>query len=239
MIRSVALLALCSPAALAYRPFDSTDAAVADRDEIEIEIGPAQYERLARQHFLVAPALVVNWGFADRWEAVLEGKQLYAADADAAGPRSRIDDAGMFVKTVLRAGALQDGTGPSVASEIGVLLPPSDGSSGAGASALLIVSQRWPALTLHANASVLWTRSHEPGFFAGLIAEGPDTWTVRPVGEVVFEGERRDRPTSAVLAGGIWRATPAVAVDAAIRLARERAEGAMELRLGLTWAFEL
>jgi hypothetical protein len=233
----MALIALVAPAALAYRPFDSTDAAVAARGELEVEFGPMGYERFPHQDVLVAPALIVNWGIADRWEVVLEGKQFYLVGADVTGPKYRLDDAGAFVKTVLHSGSLQDGSGPSLASEVGVLLPSINGESGAGASALLIASQRWPALTVHANGSVLWTRAHEPGFFAGLIAEGPDAWRVRPAFEVTLVGEHGARLVASVLAGGIWRVTRELAVDAAVRLAREAAGHVTEIRLGLTWAF--
>jgi len=232
----MALIAVPAPPALAYRPFDSTDAAVAARGEVEVELGPVGYQRFPQQHVLIAPALIVNCGIADFWEVVLEGKQFFVVDADVTGPRYRLDEAAASVKTILRPGSLQDRSGPSVASEVGVLLPSINGESGAGASALLIVSQRWPALTVHANGSILWTRAHEPGFFAGLIAEGPDAWTVRPVGEVVLEGERGARTVASVLAGGIWRVTQELAVDAAVRLARE-AGHVTEIRLGLTWAF--
>jgi hypothetical protein len=60
---------------------------------------------------------------------------------------------------------------------------------------------------------------------------------VRPVGEVVLEGERGARTGASVLAGGIWRVTQELAVDAAVRLAREAAGHVTEIRLGLTWAF--
>jgi hypothetical protein len=233
----MAPIALFGPTALAYRPFDSTDAAVAARGEVEVELGPVGYERFAQRNLLIVPALIVNWGIADFWEVVLEGKHFYAVDADPTGPRYRLGDAGAFVKAVLRPGSLQDRSGPSVASEVGVLLPSINGESGAGASALLIVSQRWPALTVHANGSFLWTRAHEPGYFAGLIAEGPDAWRVRPVGEVFLANERGARTVASVLAGGIWRVTQELSVDAAVRSAREAAGHVTEIRLGLTWAF--
>jgi hypothetical protein len=232
-----ALIALFAPAAFAYRPFDSTDAAVAANGEVEVELGPVGYERFPQQDVLIAPALIVNWGIADFWEVVLEAKQFHVVDADVTGPRYRLGDAGAFVKTVLHPGSLQGRGGPSVASEVGVLLPSINGEPGAGASALLIVSQRWAALALHANGSLLWTRAHEPGFFTGLIVEGPDAWRVRPAFEVVLEGERGARTVASVLAGGIWRVTQELAVDAAVRLAREAAGHVAEIRLGLTWAF--
>jgi hypothetical protein len=39
----------------AYRPFDGTDAAVAETGEIEIELGPVEYLRAAAERMLIAP----------------------------------------------------------------------------------------------------------------------------------------------------------------------------------------
>src|SRR5215472_18026424 len=75
-----ALIGLCTafftdPAA-AYRPFDGTDAAVADPNEVEIEFQPLGALSQGSQHSLIAPATVLNIGFENRWEAVFEGKGL-------------------------------------------------------------------------------------------------------------------------------------------------------------------
>ena len=40
--------------ALAYRPFDGTDAAVAEPGQVEIELGPAQYLQIGSERTLVA-----------------------------------------------------------------------------------------------------------------------------------------------------------------------------------------
>ena len=48
----------------AYRPFDGTDAAVADTGEVEIELGPVEYLREGAERTLLAPDLRVNYGFA-------------------------------------------------------------------------------------------------------------------------------------------------------------------------------
>jgi hypothetical protein len=56
----------------AYRPFDGTDAAVAEPGEMEIELQPAGVKSSGGQKTLVAPATVINYGFAKEWELVLE-----------------------------------------------------------------------------------------------------------------------------------------------------------------------
>src|SRR5262244_3808789 len=59
-----------APAA-AYRPFDGTDAAVADVGEVEIEFQPIGALRAGPTKGL--SDAILNFGFADRWELVLQG----------------------------------------------------------------------------------------------------------------------------------------------------------------------
>jgi hypothetical protein len=51
-----------STRAHAYRPFDSTDAAVAGAARCEIELGPVGLMTLADERVFVVPALVANFG---------------------------------------------------------------------------------------------------------------------------------------------------------------------------------
>jgi hypothetical protein len=232
-------LAMAWPAiATAYRPFDSTDAAVADRGYVEIELGPVGYVVEGANKALVAPSVVLNWGFADRWEVVLEGRNVVQLGSELQGRRSRVEDVALSLKGVLREGSLQEKGGASVATEISALLPAIDGESGVGAELALIVSQRWPDLTLHVNGAATWTRAHEPGAFGGLILEGHDSWAVRPVAEVFIEAERGPPTTVSGLVGTIWRVKEGLSFDAGVRLARAGGVDTTELRLGLTWGFK-
>jgi len=106
--------------ASAYRPFDGTDAAVAEKDKVEIELQPAGILKDASGKTLIAPAARFNYGLTEAWEAVLEGQ--FENPLSPSGPAS-LRAAGAFLKGVLREGSLQDKTGPSVATEFGVLLP--------------------------------------------------------------------------------------------------------------------
>lgn len=226
-------------AAFAYRPFNSTDAAVADRGEVELELGPVGYLVQPPGRSLVAPSAVVNWGFADRWEAVLEGRHFIQLGARIEEPRLRVEDTALSLKHVLRNGSLQERSGVSVATEVGALLPTVNGEHGVGAEWAVIVSRRWAALTIHVNAAAAWTRAHEPGAFGGVIVEGHDAWRVRPVAEVFAEAEHGSAPTVSGLAGAVWRVRERLSVDAAVRRARERGVDTTELRVGFTWAFEV
>ena len=68
------LLLAWTSEAFAYRPFDGTDAAVADPGEVEIELQPAGAQWSREQNLLIAPAVVYNYGFLENWEAILEGQ---------------------------------------------------------------------------------------------------------------------------------------------------------------------
>jgi hypothetical protein len=225
--------------ASAYRPFDSTDAAIAAKGEMEIELGPVEYIKEGPDKFLVAPSVIFNWGFADRWEAVLEGRNFVQLGSEIQGSGAQVEDIAFSLKGVLREGSLQERPGLSVATELSALLPTINGDPGAGAEGAVIVSQRWADLTVHVNGAVLWTRAHEPGAFGGIILEGHDAWAVRPVAEVFVEGERGSPTTVSGLIGAIWRVREGLSFDAGVRLARAGGVDTTELRLGLTWAFKV
>jgi len=228
-------LATLSVPALAYRPFDSTDAAVAAPGEFELELGPIGWLREGGNDSRIAPAVVANLGLPWKSELVLEGERQVALDPAAGEAKTSLVDTGVFVKTVLREGVLQDASGPSVAMEYGVLLPEVHGQSGTGASVAGIVSRRWDAGTLHLNAQLAWNREHEPDGFLGAILEGPYAWTVRPVAEVFGEQASGSPRTGSALIGAIWHASDDLTLDFGLRFARAGDESIREVRLGLTW----
>jgi hypothetical protein len=89
----------------AYRPFDGTDAAVAETGEMEIELGPVENLREGSERTLFAPNVRINYGFSPGWEAVLEG--IVAHGVTAGVPGTSLIGNGAFVKGVLREGSLQ------------------------------------------------------------------------------------------------------------------------------------
>src|SRR5438094_2728119 len=161
-VRSVAalppalLLACWCSTGQAYRPFDGTDAAVAETGELEIEFGALEYLREAAERVLFAPNLRINYGFTPGWEAVLEGELAHGLTAGI--PRTSLVGNGVFLKGVLREGSLQEKPGPSIATEFGVLLPGVHYERGTGVSLAGIVSQRWDWGTVHFNAATALTR---------------------------------------------------------------------------------
>src|SRR5580698_9247924 len=171
-------VALCvvAPPALAYRPFDGTDAGVANLNEVEIELQPAGHLQTGSQSTLVAPAVVYNYGFAERWEMVLQTE----LDSPPGSPSS-FAASGAFLKYVIQPGVLQGQNGISIATEFGPLLPGINNDPGVGFSWAGIVSQRWDWGTAHFNVETNLTRDHQAEVFTGVILEGPSTWKVRPV----------------------------------------------------------
>src|SRR5262245_33082289 len=222
--------------ASAYRPFDGTDAAVADKGTLEIEMQPAGLFKDASGTSLIAPATRFNYGFIENWEAVLEGQ--VETPLSPSGPSS-LRAAGAFLQGVLRDGSLQDKAGPSVATEFGVLLPDSRGDSQFGASLAGVVSQRWEWGAIHLNGVAELNREHRADLFAGVIIEGPLKWTVRPVAEVFYEREVGKAETVSGLVGLMRKASDDLSFGVGLRHALTNGHPVNELRAGLTVGFPL
>jgi len=235
----VCLLMRVAPAS-AYRPFDGTDAAVVDKDKFEIELQPAGVLKDSSGKTLIAPAARFNYGLTETWEAVLEGQ--FENPLSPPGP-ANLTGAGAFLKGVLREGSLQKKDGPSVATEVGVLLPDSGpsqfGPSQFGASLAGIVSQRWDWGAIHLNGVAELTREHRADLFAGVIIEGPSKWTVRPVAEIFYEKEFGKSETVSGLAGLIWQMREDLAFDVGVRHALTNGHPVNEVRAGMTVSFSV
>ena len=227
----ICVLAWAAPAS-AYRPFDGTDAAVADLGEVEIEFQPIGAIR-AGQTKPVSDA-ILNFGFADRWELVLQGTAQPLPEG--IGPLSVSD--GAFLKYVLRPGVLQEKSGPSIATEFGPLLPPA-GGSGVGFGWAGIVSQRWDWGTVHWNVATNLTPDQHGELFFDAIIEGPNKWKVRPVFEIYSDSVVNVSQTFSGLVGAIWQVNDKLSFDAAVRFASVDGRPVGELRVGMTFGFPL
>ena len=218
--------------AFAYRPFDSTDAAVADPGHVEVEFSPMSYRHEDAGKTWIGPATRLNYGFAPDWELVLEGQEEHPAFA-----RSALVDNALSVKDVLRDGSLQDKSGFSLATEASVLLPGLHQDSGAGFGLTAIAGQRWDWGALHVNIAGSLNRDRQGEIFLGTIAEGPDNWTVRPVAEVTYDHAFAGKEQFSLLAGVIWKANDKLAFDFAVRQARAQSRPETEIRTGLDFSF--
>jgi hypothetical protein len=232
------LVAILAPRpAYGYRPFDQTDADVAPRHELELELGPVAYLWQSTGGTF-APGFVINYGLVDRIELVFDAHKSFLFGGPQVEALRRQQETALLAKGVLRKGSLQEGTGPSVAAEAGLLLPTLPIAGGPGASLAFIASQRWPALAIHLNVEGDLLRDGRFAFIGGGIFEGPQRWIVRPAAEF-FAADQNGVAVVSGLAAAIWRATPDLSFDVASRLAHEAGERVVEIRAGLTWSFGL
>ncbi len=229
---------LCFPASRAwgYRPFVSTDAAVAERQEMEIELGYFTFERTQGENTFTSPSLVLNYGLLTNVELVGELRVQQS-------PSQTIDvvDPGLFVKAVLKEGVLQGKDGISVAIEAGPLLPSTvPGERRFGFEGIGILSGRLPPFTYHVNLGGGVQRAgSEPVAIWGVIGEWPVGPTVRVVGEVSGEQARGERSQHAALLGVLWRPASAnLVLDAGIRRGL-RGGPDWEVTTGVTFSFPL
>jgi hypothetical protein len=224
--------------ARAYRPFDGTDADVAELGTFELELGPVHWYSQSEGHYLIAPATVLNLGYARGWEIVVDFQNFVGLERVPGVAQDQILDTDVFTKVVFLPGSLQHvGQGPSVAMELGPLLPNINGDKGFGASSNLIVSERWPGVTVHLNSWLELTRANlHADWFEGVIVEGDSERRVRPVSEWFVEHEFvTGLTTFSGLVGGIWRAREGLDLDVGLREASIGGERASEVRFGITW----
>lgn len=228
------LLFLTVPPAAAYRPFVSTDAAVADPKEVEIELGAFNLERTRRENTWTTPGVVLNYGLTKNWEAVGEFRVESSPDAN-------VTDPGLFLKGVLKEGVLQEKSGLSVAVEAGPLLPSTlPREKHVGFEGIVIVSAAVSPFVLHVNGGGGVDRVDARPFGVwGIIGELAVLPRLRVVGEVAGEDARGARPNHSALLGFIWQVASSAWIDAGVR--RGLTDGAPDWQFtaGVTLGFRL
>ncbi len=220
----------------AYRPFDGTDAHVAEPHLFELEAAPVSYVRLGSTRALIAPQVTLNYGTGSGFEFVLEGMNVMLMHPEPEGASPRLEEATFAVKQVVRQGVLQEKKGPSIAAEEAVHFP-SRGQSHAGFGAGVIVSQPLSAARtmLHFNAELERTQEQQTERFVSVILEGPEAWPIRPVGELSWEREGDAAGARGFLAGVVWQTRQGLAMDVAVKTIATGEEHGFELRTGFTW----
>ena len=216
--------------AMAYRPFDSTDAAVAEVGEWEIELAPFNWRHNDDGVQWTAPAAIVNYGFAQDWELVVEGRNTVF---DRGG--DELSDVAASLKTVFQEGSLQDKPGVSLGSEFSVLLPGIRADDGAGLAFAMLASDKKEWGAWHFNIGPMLTRDGSGGMFAGAILEGPESWPIRPVAEVRYEKTFGGEELIAYLGGVIIPVRDGLAFDIAFRHTRQGGRPDEQLRAGITF----
>jgi hypothetical protein len=231
----VAMVLLSAGPVSAYRPFVSTDAAVADLKELEIELGALTLGRTRCESTFTTPSVVGNYGVPERWELVGEfGVQE--------GSGTEITEPGVFLKRVLKEGVLQGKDGVSLAVEAGLLLPSTvKGERGVGFEGTGILSARLAPVTIHLNVGGRVDRSDARPFATwGLIGELPVTARFRFVSEVNGESSKGRRPNNSALVGFIWQRSSAnISLNAAVRRGISSGAPDWEFTAGLTFGFKL
>jgi hypothetical protein len=220
-----------------YRPFISTDAAVADPQEVEIELGYFTLDHDLGENTFTIPNLVLNYGLRRDIEVVGE----FRLERDPAGHLDLVDP-GVFAKAILKEGLLQEREGLSVAVEAGPLLPSTrPGERGVGVEAIGIVSGRVAPLTLHVNGGGGVDRiDARPFGIWGVIGELPVRPDLRLVGEVTGESTKGALPNNSGLLGVIWQpAASNVFLDAGVRRGLSRGAPDWQFTAGVTFGFSL
>jgi hypothetical protein len=240
-VRAIAMSALLSTAliageARAYRPFDLTDADVAKRRNIEVELGPAEFIGVDAEHSLRAPNFSVNYGIATGRELTFDGAHHIALNPEEGEPRSQFEDVGIAMKQVMRRGSLQDLTGPSVAIENEITFP-GRGEKHLGAAAALIFSSASKRGSTHFNLEGERLPEGRNAGAVGMIFEASDKFGVAPAVELRVAAVDGGLPEHSVTAGLIYVPAEKTEYDVALRFARRGDEKTFEIRAGLTWQF--
>ncbi len=235
-IAVILALFLLPSTAWGYRPFVSTDAAVADPQEVEIELGYFNLERTKDENTFRIPSLVLNYGLVKNLEIVGEFK-LEEGNRDL-----NIVDPGVFLKAVIREGWLQEKDRLGIALEAGPLLPSTvKGERGVGFEGIGIATGRFSWFTYHLNLGGGIQRNEgKPFAIWGVIGEFPIVRDFRLVAEVNGESTRGERANNSTLIGFIWKPTSAnVYLDAGVRRGLTDAAPEWQFSLGLTYGFPL
>jgi hypothetical protein len=225
---------LVPASAWAYRPFVSTDAAVAEPKEVELELGYFNLDRTGRQNTISTPHVVLNYGIAKNMELVAEFNLQESPDVE-------LTDPSVSLKAVLKEGVLQDKPGVSIAVEAGPLAPSTlPRERRVGFEAIGIVSAKLEPVTVHVNGGGGLDRTGELFGVWGVIGELPLTSKLRLVSEVNGQTTEGERPNNSALLGLIWQPTDKnLFLDVGVRHGISRAAPDWQFTLGLTYGFSL
>ena len=223
---------LIPASAWAYRPFVSTDAAVAEPSEVEIELGYFNLDRTGRENTISTPHVVLNYGIAKNLELVAEFNLQVSPDVE-------LTDPSLSLKGVLREGLLQDKPGVSIAVEAGPLLPSTrPHEDRVGFEVIGIVSGKLAPVTVHVNGGGGLDRGGRGFGVWGVIGELPVHSKLRLVGEVNGQSTEGERPNNSALLGIIWQPTSKnLFLDAGVRHGLSRAAPDWQFTMGLTFGF--
>jgi hypothetical protein len=233
-VLATAVVLRATPAA-AYRPFVSTDAAVAETREVEVELGYFTVDRTDGSTVYTVPEVVLNYGLVEDVEVVGE-----FGLAEQAGEELQVADPEISLKTVLKDGVLQDKPGVSVAVETGLVLPSTvEGERRFGFEVVGIVSEQLSPVMFHLNVGGGIDRAESnPLVIWGLIAEIPAHPRLRLVSEVNGESTEGEAAQDSGLLGFIWQPLgPEFFWDLGVRKGFSHAVSDWGVTTGLTFSW--
>lgn len=186
----------------AGRPFDTTNAAVLDDKTFEIELGILSAEQSTPDKIYIAPELTFNYGINNRHEISAEYNLVHLPDGE-----TKIEDAGLFLKTLLQDGIFQNKDGLSTAIETGILLPiDADEDNRFGISFKAIASGILANLQYHINAGGGLTRFQSEAFFEwGMLGEFPITPKLMVGAELTGIKVSNELASNSILVGLTWQ----------------------------------
>lgn len=213
-----ASLAAATPA-LAYRPFGSTDAGVADRGQFQGEFGLVEASLRGSHLDAMGGSARLNYGLTSRVEAVLEGLLVRTFDDD---DRVELLGPALAVKALLwspeKSEAERAATLIGFTAEAVLLLPatPEEERHHVGFEAIGIVSGTLGGFTWHLNAGGGLSREQDPLFLWGAILERPlGDSGLRLVAELNGEKAEGEPTAERGLLGAIYQPADWIAFDAA------------------------
>ena len=236
LLRLAAVFIVILPAsyARAYRPFESTNAAVEEPNELEVQLGYFALKRIEGKTIPFIPQVELDYGILGRFE--LEG-EFEVEESPEEG--IQLDDPEIEFKGLLREGVLQKKNGPSIALEMGMLLPSTEEEErDLGFKGFGILSERFSFFTCHVNlGGGLNREDRNPFALWGVIGEVAVNPTFRLVGEFNGEHPEGESYDNSGLLGFIWYSKELNSYfDVGVRKGISGEEADWELTTGVTFS---
>ena len=229
------VLILPASNAWGYRPFESTNAAVEEPNELEVQLGYFAFKRIEGKTIPFIPQVELDYGILGRFE--VEGEFEVEESPDDG---IQLDDPEIELKGLLREGVLQDKNGPSIALEMGLLLPSTEEEErDLGFKVFGILSERLSFFTCHINlGGGLNRKDRNPFALWGLIGEVAVNPTFRFVGEFNGEHPEGESYNNSGLLGFIWYSKELNSFfDLGVRKGISGEEADWEFTTGVTFSF--
>lgn len=227
-INRVVFLAACICAAsraLAFPPYETTDAETAGTRAVEFRLGLLEIERTGSDSERLTPLTNLNFGIGPHFE--ISSELEYAPDDD------ELDDAALGFKWAAPRGAV------SIGVETLLLLPVQSAQSGAGLSSQFLVTAAREQWQLHGNVGPF----HDPrgaeterGWRASVLAEFP-RGKLRP-GVELFVRESALSATQLQAGAGLIASLERMEIRTGLHLGLNSAAPDLEANVWLSWKWQ-